>query len=74
VMGLAGAAASGGSGSTVRTCGRGEARERERSGEQASSPPREASRVLVHQRGAAERWPGELPKLVNGGGDGGSGC
>jgi hypothetical protein len=63
-------AASGGPGSSVRSCGHGEAREGERSSGRASSPPCGASGVLVRLRGAVERQRGELPKR---GGDGGGG-
>jgi hypothetical protein len=50
-----GTAASDGSGSTARPCGRGEARERKRSGGRVFSPRCEAPGAFVHRRGAVKR-------------------
>jgi hypothetical protein len=47
-----------------RRTGTGEAGEREKSSARVSSPPREASGALIHQRGAKERRRGELPRLA----------
>jgi hypothetical protein len=63
-------AASGGSGSTARSRGRGEARESGRSGGRVSSPQCKAPGVLVRRREVVERRRGELLKLGNGGGGG----
>jgi hypothetical protein len=61
-------AASGGPVSSVRSCGHGEAREREKNSGRASSPPREASGALVHRAGATERQRGEISRCSNGSG------
>jgi hypothetical protein len=63
--------ASGGSGSTARLCGRGEARKRERCGGQAALPHRSALAPCVRRRGAVKQRRGELP-THGGDGDGNS--
>jgi hypothetical protein len=67
-------AASGRLGSTVRPCGRGEAREREIGGMRVPLPLLGGSAARVRQRGAVKRRRCELSKLDDGGSDGGSGA